>query len=61
MLAKRLKEVLPKLIGDNQFAFLGERNMLDSVLIVNEIIAEAKNKKKQPLFSRWTMRRRMIR
>lgn len=49
ILSKRLKEVLPKLIDANQFAFLGERNMLDSVMIVNEVIVEAKNKKKPTL------------
>lgn len=40
-----MKRVLPKLIDANQFAFLGERNMLDSVLIVNEVKDEAKTKK----------------
>ncbi|XP_057432616.1 secreted RxLR effector protein 78-like [Lotus japonicus] len=46
IISKRLKHVLSKLIDVNQFAFLGERNMMDSVLIVNEIVDEAKRKKK---------------
>ncbi|XP_057432823.1 uncharacterized protein LOC130725628 [Lotus japonicus] len=46
ILVKKLKEVLPKLIGANQFAFLGKRKMLDGVLVVNEVILEANHKKK---------------
>lgn len=46
ILSKRLKQVFPKLIDVNQFTFLGGRNMLDSVLVVNEAVDEAKKKKK---------------
>lgn len=46
ILSKRLHVVLSKIIDANQFTFLGERNMLDSVLVVNEVISEAKYKKR---------------
>lgn len=52
--------MLPKLIDDNQFAFLGERNMLDSVLIVNEVISEAKHKKKPTVLFKVDLKNPMI-
>ncbi|XP_057432140.1 uncharacterized protein LOC130724887 [Lotus japonicus] len=45
LLAARLKLVLGKVIDDRQFAFLGGRNMLDSVVVVNEIVHEARIRK----------------
>lgn len=45
LLAGRLKLVLGKVIDDWQFAFIGGRNMLDSVVVVNEIVHEAKCRK----------------
>lgn len=41
----RIKKVLPKVIYENQFAFLGGRNMLDNVVMINEVINAAKKKK----------------
>ncbi|XP_028090980.1 uncharacterized protein LOC114291133 [Camellia sinensis] len=38
VLASRLKRVLPMIIGDTQSAFLGERNILDGILIANEVM-----------------------
>ncbi|XP_057419061.1 uncharacterized protein LOC130713301 [Lotus japonicus] len=46
LLANRLKKVLDNLISEQQFAFLGGRQMLDSVVVVNEAINAAKRSKK---------------
>ena len=50
ILSKRLKEVLPTLIDEAQSAFLGERNILDSVMVANKIVDEVKVKKKKVLY-----------
>ncbi|XP_057432167.1 uncharacterized protein LOC130724918 [Lotus japonicus] len=49
VLALRLKKQLSKVIHENQFAFLGGRNMLDSVVVLNEVIQATKKVKKQTL------------
>lgn len=49
ILANQLKEALPKIIGDEQSAFLQGRNMLDSIVVTNEVIHDARCKKKQTL------------
>ncbi|XP_028089725.1 uncharacterized protein LOC114290049 [Camellia sinensis] len=38
VLANRFKQVLPSVINKVQFAFVGERNVLDIVLIENEVV-----------------------
>lgn len=46
ILANRLRGVMDHLIDGNQSAFLGGRQMLDSALVVNEVIDGAKRRKK---------------
>lgn len=46
ILSKRLASVLNSVISENQPAFLSSRNISEGILISNEIIDEAKRKKK---------------
>jgi hypothetical protein len=50
VLANRLKSVMGKLISNCQSAFLPQRQILDGVLVLNEIIDLAKRRKDECLF-----------
>jgi len=50
VLAARLKKVLPELISPNQSAFLKDRSMVDSALVLNEVADYAKKSNKECLF-----------
>lgn len=43
LLANRLKRVMPTLISENQSAFVGDRQILDEVLLENEVVNWAKS------------------
>lgn len=49
VLSRRLRKVLPKLIGEVQTAFLGGRCILDGVLIANEVVDWWKKSKQKGL------------
>lgn len=49
MLASRLKLVLAKIISENQSVFLSGRYVLDRVVVLNEIIEEARRTKRSLL------------
>lgn len=40
---------MPRLIDERQFAFVGGRSMLERVIVANEVVHEAKRKKKPTL------------
>ena len=42
LLANRIKKVMPTIIDETQFAFIEGRHLLQSVLITNEVIEEAR-------------------
>lgn len=50
MLARRLKLVIGKLIGPSQSAFLQGRSILDSVVVLNELVEETKATKRGRIF-----------
>nr|XP_043639311.1 uncharacterized protein LOC122610385 [Erigeron canadensis] len=47
VLSNRLKKVLGSVISSNQTAFLGERNIIDGPLILNEVMPWARKKNKK--------------
>jgi hypothetical protein len=49
VLANRLKKVIGSVVSETQSAFISGRQILDGVLIANEIVDEAKRKKKEAL------------
>ncbi|GMQ01732.1 hypothetical protein CsSME_00048274 [Camellia sinensis var. sinensis] len=49
VLASRLKSVMSEVISETQSAFVGERNILDGVLIANEVVDGWKKSKKRGL------------
>lgn len=52
VLANRLSKVLDPLISENQSVFLGGRHILDRIVILNEIMDEAKKKKLKRIISK---------
>lgn len=49
LLVGRLNKVLNSLISSNQSAFIANRNILDGVVVINEVVDEANRKKKKCL------------
>ncbi|KHN34650.1 hypothetical protein glysoja_011203, partial [Glycine soja] len=49
LLAKRMKNVMSSIIDETQFAFIEGRHLLQSALIANKVINEAKRNNKSCL------------
>ncbi|GKV34368.1 hypothetical protein SLEP1_g42745 [Rubroshorea leprosula] len=45
VLANRLKNVMSEIISETQSAFIGGRQLVDSVLVLNEVVDEVRNRK----------------
>ncbi|KAL9674773.1 hypothetical protein QQ045_002972 [Rhodiola kirilowii] len=56
-LAKRLSEVLPHLISQNQTAFIANRSILDGIMVTNELIHALKSEKGAALIIKLDFRR----
>lgn len=52
ILTKRMSKVIESVIAENQSAFVGGRQIIDGIVILDEVIHEAKLKKKSVLYSR---------
>lgn len=50
LFASRLSKVMDKLISTNQSAFVGKRNIMDGIMILNEVVVEAKKRKLEIAF-----------
>lgn len=61
LLAARLKRVIGFLISSCQSAFIANRQILDGVLAISEIVDLARKKGMIVSSSRWTLKRHMIR
>jgi hypothetical protein len=49
VLANRLRNVIGKVISENQSAFVKGRQILDGILIANEMVDDAKRNRKEML------------
>ena len=47
ILANRLKRMIQKVIAETQFAFLEGRQLVDGIVIANELVDDAKRRKKE--------------
>lgn len=49
LLANRLKRIIHLVISGSQSAFIADRHILDGILVANEVVDEAKRKKKETM------------
>lgn len=61
VLDNRLRNVVGNVVPESQSAFVKGRQILDCILIVNELVDDARSSKKGSLFLRMILRKRMIR
>lgn len=60
VLANRLRKVIHLLIPDCQFAFVKGRQILDGILVSNELVDDAKKKRKGAVFFKVDFKKHMI-